>query len=45
MKNKQGALDTLAREERGIDPEELGGNAWGAAATSFALLPPVRSFQ
>jgi VIT1/CCC1 family predicted Fe2+/Mn2+ transporter len=31
------ALDTLAREELGIDPEELGGSAWVAAATSFAL--------
>jgi VIT1/CCC1 family predicted Fe2+/Mn2+ transporter len=31
------ALDTLAREELGIDPEELGGSAWAAAATSFAL--------
>jgi VIT1/CCC1 family predicted Fe2+/Mn2+ transporter len=37
MKDKQGALDTLVREELGIDPEELGGNAWSAAATSFAL--------
>jgi vacuolar iron transporter family protein len=37
MKDKQGALDTLAREELGIDPEELGGSAWSAAATSFAL--------
>jgi vacuolar iron transporter family protein len=37
MKNKQGALDTLAREELGIDPEELGGDALSAAATSFAL--------
>jgi vacuolar iron transporter family protein len=31
------ALDTLAREELGIDPAELGGNPWGAAATSFLL--------
>jgi len=31
------ALDTLAREELGIDPEELGGSAWQAAATSFVL--------
>ena len=31
------ALDTLAREELGIDPTELGGNAFSAAATSFAL--------
>jgi VIT1/CCC1 family predicted Fe2+/Mn2+ transporter len=37
MKNKRGALDTLAREELGIDPAELGGNAWSAALTSFAL--------
>ena len=37
MQDKKGALDTLAREELGIDPEELGGNAWGAAGTSFAL--------
>jgi VIT1/CCC1 family predicted Fe2+/Mn2+ transporter len=31
------ALDTLAREELGIDPEELGGSAWQAAITSFLL--------
>jgi VIT1/CCC1 family predicted Fe2+/Mn2+ transporter len=31
------ALDTLAREELGIDPEELGGSAWVAALTSFFL--------
>ncbi|MBN2256917.1 MAG: VIT1/CCC1 transporter family protein [Anaerolineaceae bacterium] len=31
------ALDTLAREELGIDPEELGGSAWEAAITSFLL--------
>ena len=37
MTNKQGALDTLAREELGIDMTELGGNPWSAAATSFAL--------
>ena len=37
MKDKKGALDTLVREELGIDPAELGGNAWAAAATSFAL--------
>src|ERR1700724_2449672 len=38
MKDKKGALDTLAREELGIDPAELGGNPWTAGATSFALL-------
>lgn len=31
------ALETLAREELGIDPEELGGSAWEAAITSFVL--------
>ena len=37
MRDKKGALDTLAREELGIDPAELGGNPWSAAGTSFAL--------
>ncbi|MGZ6373008.1 MAG: VIT1/CCC1 transporter family protein [Candidatus Limnocylindria bacterium] len=31
------AVDTLAREELGIDPHELGGSAWVAGATSFVL--------
>jgi VIT1/CCC1 family predicted Fe2+/Mn2+ transporter len=31
------ALDALAREELGIDPEALGGSAWEAAVTSFLL--------
>lgn len=35
--DKGTALDTLAREELGIDPGELGGSAWEAAATSFVL--------
>jgi len=35
--NKKTALDTLVREELGIDPEELGGSAWAAASTSFLL--------
>jgi vacuolar iron transporter family protein len=35
--NKTTALDTLVREELGIDPEELGGSAWAAAGTSFLL--------
>jgi vacuolar iron transporter family protein len=30
-------LDTLAREELGIDPQELGGSAYVAAFTSFIL--------
>src|SRR5271166_6089784 len=35
--NKGTALDTLVREELGIDPDELGGSAWAAAGTSFLL--------
>jgi len=35
--NKGAALDTLAREELGIDPDSLGGSAWTAGATSFCL--------
>ena len=31
------ALDTMAREELGVDPNELGGSAWVAAVTSFVL--------
>ena len=37
MANKDTALDTLAREELGIDPDELGGSAWTAAGASFGL--------
>jgi len=37
MSDRDTALDTLAREELGIDPAELGGSAKEAAATSFAL--------
>src|ERR1019366_8444767 len=35
--NKEKALDTLVREELGIDPKELGGNPWEAAGASFIL--------
>lgn len=31
------ALDTLAREELGVDPDELGGSPWAAAISSFCL--------
>ncbi|MEI6166247.1 MAG: VIT1/CCC1 family protein [bacterium] len=31
------ALDTLSREELGMDPDDLGGSAWEAAFTSFLL--------
>lgn len=34
MSNPEIALDTLAREELGLDPDELG-SAWKAAASSF----------
>jgi VIT1/CCC1 family predicted Fe2+/Mn2+ transporter len=37
MANKNTALDTLVREELGIDPDELGGSPWAAAGTSFFL--------
>lgn len=37
ISDEETALDTLAREELGIDPEELGGSAWEAAAASFVL--------
>ncbi len=37
MADKDSILDTLAREELGIDPEELGGSAYEAAITSFFL--------
>jgi VIT1/CCC1 family predicted Fe2+/Mn2+ transporter len=37
MADEDRALDVMAREELGIDPEELGGSAWTAAASSFAL--------
>ncbi len=31
------AVETMVREELGIDPKELGGSAWEAALTSFVL--------
>jgi VIT1/CCC1 family predicted Fe2+/Mn2+ transporter len=37
MADQANILDTLAREELGIDPEELGGSAYVAAFTSFFL--------
>jgi VIT1/CCC1 family predicted Fe2+/Mn2+ transporter len=37
MANKDIALDTLVREELGIDPDELGGSPWSAAGASFGL--------
>ncbi len=37
MADKNTALDTLVREELGIDPDELGGSPWAAAGSSFLL--------
>ena len=37
LANKESAVDTLAREELGIDPGSLGGSAGEAALTSFLL--------
>ena len=47
--NKATALDTLVREELGIDPDQLGGSAGTAAGTSFLLFSlgaifPVAAF-
>ncbi len=37
LSDRAQALDTLVREELGIDPGELGGSPWTAAITSFGL--------
>lgn len=37
MSDRDNALQVKAREELGIDTEELGGSAWEAAITSFLL--------
>jgi VIT1/CCC1 family predicted Fe2+/Mn2+ transporter len=37
LADRSSAIDTLAREELGIDPNQLGGSAWEAALTSFVL--------
>ena len=37
MGNHEHAVETLAKEELGINPEELGGSAWEASITSFFL--------
>lgn len=50
MRDPETALETLARDELGIDPDDLGGSAWEAAITSFllfaagAILPVVPFF-
>jgi VIT1/CCC1 family predicted Fe2+/Mn2+ transporter len=37
MRDRGSAIETLAREELGIDPHALGGSALEAAATSFVM--------
>src|SRR4051812_1148289 len=37
FKDQGAALDVLAREELGLDPDDLGGSPWTAAITSFIL--------
>jgi len=37
LADREVAMDALAREELGIDPKDLGGSAWEAAAASFVL--------
>ena len=37
MADEERALEVMAREELGIDPQGLGGSAWTAARSSFAL--------
>jgi VIT1/CCC1 family predicted Fe2+/Mn2+ transporter len=36
LKHPESALDTLVREELGLDPEDLG-SPWGAASSSFGM--------
>ncbi|HEX7813293.1 MAG TPA: VIT1/CCC1 transporter family protein [Burkholderiales bacterium] len=50
MGKKDAALDTLVREELGINPSDLGGSAWAAAISSFVVfmlgaIIPVVSFM
>jgi VIT1/CCC1 family predicted Fe2+/Mn2+ transporter len=37
LENQDSAIETLAREELGVNPGELGGSAWEASITSFLL--------
>jgi VIT1/CCC1 family predicted Fe2+/Mn2+ transporter len=37
MNDRQMAVESLSRDELGINPEDLGGSAWEAAITSFLL--------
>ena len=44
MADTANVVDTLAREELGIDPQELGGSAYEAAVTSFFLFAVGAAF-
>jgi VIT1/CCC1 family predicted Fe2+/Mn2+ transporter len=44
MADRTTVVDTLAREELGIDPKELGGSAYEAAFTSFGLFAAGAAF-
>lgn len=44
MRDRAKALETLGREELGIDPEEMGGNPWTAAGFSFVLFSVGAAF-
>ncbi len=44
MADRSNVIDTLAREELGIDPQELGGSAYVAAVTSFGLFAVGAAF-
>ncbi len=44
MADRKNVVDTLAREELGIDPQELGGSAYEAAITSFFLFAVGAAF-
>jgi VIT1/CCC1 family predicted Fe2+/Mn2+ transporter len=44
MADRSNVIDTLAREELGIDPQELGGSAYVAAITSFGLFAVGAAF-
>ncbi len=44
MADRSNVVDTLAREELGIDPKELGGSAYEAAIMSFGLFAVGAAF-
>lgn len=50
IQDKDSALDTLVREELGLNPDDLGGSPWSAALSSFlvflvgALVPALPMF-